>query len=594
LSSTSSDLAVRAVDLTKVYRLYGRRLDRVLDMMGVLRDGAGRRFTEHVAIDRVGLEVARGQRVAIIGRNGSGKSTLLKLIARVVQPTSGTVDVRGNVHALLQIGTGFHAELTGRQNVYAYLAQLGVTGGDADHRYEEIVDFAELHEYIEQPVKTYSTGMTVRLMFATSTAITPDLLILDEVLGVGDAYFTQKSFARIRDLSSGGTTLLLVTHDVYSASQLCDRMIWLDAGRLLMDGPPRQIVTAYEDSIRRQEEERLHNRRMARLAKLREVEDAARSHAHFVVEVRAPDNVPPAAPVYFSRIAIRRDDAVLATLPLGADGFESTSGSHLLEEGGSWSDATKWSGRPCRAMRNYGSPFHKVAGVLAVALSDLSADPRDLVLSVDAWSSKPATLELNVYRGRRIVGSGAIVQPPDAWTTTECVVAAGSDAGAQPTFLPTESGAFGAGDIVIRRAEFVDERGTPVHLLRHGAPATLRIRYEILNPALAEHAQVSVGFHRDGVQDVCRFLARELRFDARHPCGVARLDIPSLALTDGTYTISIMIAKEGYYDREQNAFYTINPEVYSARARLFEVMVVGSGLIGQGTVAVDDGRWSLE
>src|SRR6185436_275913 len=142
-------------------------------------------------------------------------------------------------------------------NVFAYLAQLGVGGKEAERRFEEIVEFAEIEEYINQPVKTYSSGMAVRLMFATSTAITPDVLVLDEILGVGDAYFAQKSFERMRALCEGeGTTLLLVTHDVYSALRIASRIIWIDRGRLLMDGDGPKVANAYEDSVRRQEEQR--------------------------------------------------------------------------------------------------------------------------------------------------------------------------------------------------------------------------------------------------------------------------------------------------------------------------------------------------
>src|SRR5262249_37712034 len=150
---------------------------------------------------------------------------------------------------------------------YAYLAQLGISGAQANRRMDEIVDFAEIEEYIDQPLKTYSTGMAVRLMFSASTAITPDLLVLDEILGVGDAYFAHKSFTGMRDLcANAGTTLLLVTHDVYSAIELCERVIWLDQGRVLIDADGATVVKAYEDSVRQQEESRLRTRKERQLA----------------------------------------------------------------------------------------------------------------------------------------------------------------------------------------------------------------------------------------------------------------------------------------------------------------------------------------
>ncbi|PYR12747.1 MAG: ABC transporter ATP-binding protein, partial [Acidobacteria bacterium] len=175
-----NDVIIRAVDLTKVYRLYTKPSYRFRDMFGLLGNTRGA-YTEHAALDRLNLEVRRGEKVAVIGRNGAGKSTLLKLVTGVIQPTSGSLDVKGDVHALLQIGTGFHPDFTGRENVYAYFAQLGVTGAQAARRCADAVEFAELEEYIDQPVKTYSTGMAVRLMLSASTAITPDLLVIDEV-----------------------------------------------------------------------------------------------------------------------------------------------------------------------------------------------------------------------------------------------------------------------------------------------------------------------------------------------------------------------------------------------------------------------------
>jgi len=206
--------AIRTTGLTKRYRLYQKPAYRLLDLFGLCpptRDF----YSEHVALDDVDLTINSGEKVAIIGRNGAGKSTLLKCIAGLVGPTSGTADVYGKVSNLLQIGSGFHPDFTGRQNVYAALAHQGITGEAARRLFDEILAFAEVDEYIDQPMKTYSTGMCSRLMFASSVIVKPEILIVDEILGVGDAYFAHKSFERMRQLCShGGTTLLLVTHDI--------------------------------------------------------------------------------------------------------------------------------------------------------------------------------------------------------------------------------------------------------------------------------------------------------------------------------------------------------------------------------------------
>ena len=193
-----SDLVIETRDLRKVYRLYAGPGYRFLDTFGMLGNRQGA-YTEHAALNGVSLDIRRGEKVAFIGRNGAGKSTFLKLVTGVIEPTSGSIKVSGKAHALLQIGTGFHPDFTGRENVYAYFAQLGLTGRRADAKCAEVIEFAEIEEYIDQPIKPYSTGMAVRLMFATSTVITPDLLVLDEVLGVGDVYFAQKSFMRMKE-----------------------------------------------------------------------------------------------------------------------------------------------------------------------------------------------------------------------------------------------------------------------------------------------------------------------------------------------------------------------------------------------------------
>src|SRR5262245_50198427 len=163
-----SDVVIRAADLRKVYRLYPGPMDRFLDMIRIRGRGNGR-YAEHVALDGINLTIRRGEKVAIIGRNGAGKSTLLKLVSKITVPTSGTIEVEGHARALLQIGAGFYPDFTGRENVLAYLAHLGVTGKQAEQQVRTIVEFAELEEYVDQPIKTYSTGMAARLMFATST-----------------------------------------------------------------------------------------------------------------------------------------------------------------------------------------------------------------------------------------------------------------------------------------------------------------------------------------------------------------------------------------------------------------------------------------
>ena len=260
-----SEIAVRAERLTKSYRLYDAPKHRLMDMLG-LSGRAQKGVREHRALSEISFTIGRGEKVAIIGRNGAGKSTLLKLVTKVITPTSGELDISGETRALLSLGTGFHPEFTGRQNASAYLASLGFAGAERDRMVEDAIAFAELDDFADQPLKTYSTGMGMRLMFASATMFSPDLLVIDEVLGVGDAYFQQKSYQHIGEICRAKqTTLLLVTHDIYSAAQICDRMMWIDKGRLLIDAAPETVLRAYQDSIREQEERRLRAKALAEL-----------------------------------------------------------------------------------------------------------------------------------------------------------------------------------------------------------------------------------------------------------------------------------------------------------------------------------------
>lgn len=242
--------------LSKMYKLYRRPIYKVIDIFGfgfLLKNY----YNEFWALRNINLTIKKGEKVAFIGRNGAGKSTLLKIIAGNVPYTSGSMSVNGRINALFTLGTGFHPDFSGRENIFASLAYQGIVGKDADYRYTEIVEFSELEEFIENPVKTYSAGMYVRLAFSVATAIDPDILILDEILGAGDAYFNSKAVERMRGLTGVGTTVLFVTHDLSSAQRLCERAIWIDKGRMVMDGYTLDVIKAYGSEIRNQEEKRL-------------------------------------------------------------------------------------------------------------------------------------------------------------------------------------------------------------------------------------------------------------------------------------------------------------------------------------------------
>lgn len=200
------------------------------------------------ALKDIGFEVAPGETVGIIGRNGAGKSTLLKVLSRITEPTTGRVDLYGRVGSLLEVGTGFHPELTGRENVYLNGAILGMKRGEIEGKFDEIVAFAEVEKFLETPVKHYSSGMYMRLAFAVAAHLEPEILIVDEVLAVGDAKFQKKCLNKMQDVGQEGRTVLFVSHDMSAVTRLCQRTILLDSGEIFMDGPSDEVVGAYLSS----------------------------------------------------------------------------------------------------------------------------------------------------------------------------------------------------------------------------------------------------------------------------------------------------------------------------------------------------------
>ena len=247
ISDQLDDEVVRLEDVSVSYRVPSERIGTFKEY--VIRRLQGRvQHQDFLALDHVNINIKGGEVLGIIGKNGAGKSTLLKLVSRIMKPTGGRVWVRGRVAPLLEFGAGFHPELTGRENIFLNGALLGFTRRQMEQKFDRIVDFAELWDFIESPLRTYSSGMIARLGFAIATDVEPDILIVDEVLSVGDEAFQHKSSERMHKFQEQGVTIMLVSHNMMVIQQMCDRVAWIDHGRLQIVGAPVETIHRYRES----------------------------------------------------------------------------------------------------------------------------------------------------------------------------------------------------------------------------------------------------------------------------------------------------------------------------------------------------------
>ena len=204
------------------------------------------KFNEFLALDDVTFDLEKGKTLGLIGKNGAGKSTTLKLISGILKPTSGTIRTYGNIVPMLELGAGFDLELTGKENIYLNGAILGYSKDYLESKYDEIVDFAEIRDFIDMPIRNYSSGMMARLAFSIASVVQPEILIVDEILAVGDVAFQEKSFNRMKELMSGGATVLFVSHDLEKIEEMCDKVIWLDHGKVVMFGDTDEVCAEYK------------------------------------------------------------------------------------------------------------------------------------------------------------------------------------------------------------------------------------------------------------------------------------------------------------------------------------------------------------
>jgi lipopolysaccharide transport system ATP-binding protein len=545
--------AVSLVGVSKTYRLYRKPLYRFLDLFGACPQMPAY-FSEHQALADINITVRRGEKVAIIGRNGAGKSTLLKIITGLVKPSTGSAAVSGRISNLLQIGSGFHPDFTGRQNVFASLAHQGIVGRAASKLFEDIMSFAEIGEYIDQPMKTYSTGMCSRLMFSSSVIMTPDILVVDEILGVGDAYFAHKSFNRMRDLcENAGTTLLLVTHDIYSALNLCERFIWIDRGRVCFDGDGNGAIAMYENSVKTQEEKSLRERNAAALGETKH--EAQVVH----VVVRSQNGFALRRPLALSELALLDG----ADQSIAIQVAEGDARWHLMAES-NLSDAEIVAGRRCRSLRTSGAIYHKAEWTVPLP------DGFDLRRLRAQWlyagddPIEASVLETDgtvLVRGELTSGAG--------WQDASLArVPEGSAHG--DGVRQTD---YGTGAVRITGIEFLNAERRPVNQVSHAAPLIVRVSCRVAAPLPRLAVTFCVGFARQGFPYQAYIYDSHLVVPASDEF-VIESQLDELRLGSGLWYVNLGIGEPDLFSRSENPYFAVDAAWYHLMTSRLEFRVL--------------------
>ena len=566
--------AIRLRSVSKIYRLYQKPGYRLLDLFGLCPSGPNF-YGEHHALADIDLDVAGGEKVAIIGRNGAGKSTMLKVITGLVTPSSGSVEVNGRISNLLQIGSGFHPDFTGRQNVFASLAHQGIVGRAASDRFDEIVDFSEIEEYIDQPMKTYSTGMCSRLMFSASIVLKPELLIVDEILGVGDAYFAHKSFERMRDLCSrDGATLLLVTHDIYGAQNLCDRFVWIDRGRMKYDGEAGTAVAMYETSVREQEE---GARRRRTVKAVREVAPAS---TMLTVVVRSRTGFALKRPLALALIELTDPDG-------GVDRFEVAlpppPSWHPVAEGNLGPLETV-DGRACRVLRPFGSIYHKAEWIVT---APGAAATHPIRARVQWHYDGTDEAEFMVIDDARTLLVKGTLDGGAGWRDDTFE---GEPAMQLPGTVQTE---YGSALVRITDTQLLDLVGAELTSVRHGDPLVVRVSLDVSAAATDAGVSFVLAFTRHGTSYAVNIVEHHLALpDAASV--VVDVSLPAVRLGSGKWFLRVGIGEADMFRRGTLNYFALDARWYHLMREGIALEVTSlDQLDSAGCFVVHDGDFTV-
>jgi len=569
-----SELSVSIKNAVKTFRRFNHPGWRALDALGVRVPS--KKYDTFSAISGVSLDIKKGEKIALIGRNGAGKSTLLRVISGQMQLDTGSVTVNGRTQALMELGTGFHPDFTGIDNIRSSLAYQGISGAHVRKVTEEIIEFTELEDFISRPVREYSAGMYARLAFAVATAVTPEILIIDEILGAGDAYFVGKSIQRMRDLTSQGATILFVSHDMSAVQLLCDRGIWIEKGAIRADGDVLKVSKAYLASIREDEEARTRARSM-QISKRLAMDNSGRTDLRIYRLVGLGGKLPN-SPITVGGIRFGSNDKV-SELPLeNLDGI-----SRLIMESGvtNWSPVRTVDKITVRDFGNFGGRFPHAP--FQIDWSGMPGNDRWLELTVRDPLGQPWVLE---YYDHVAASYKPLLEinPSDEnnsdWEIHRVTCfeqlqngqeeGIGQDKNNDISDLQ-ELGAddrYGAGPINITGFGFYDDEGTRRHTLISGTRASSVIAYSSLEVVTDPVAVVAI-YRPDGTCAMQVTSNRDgYKIGALRDKGYIRVSFDPLYLGPGDYIASIALFKE------LNLASKIEPEAYDLHDRCYAIKIL--------------------
>ena len=493
----------------------------------------------------VDFEVSRGEVLGIIGRNGSGKSTLLKIISGTLSPTAGTVDVRGKLSAILELGTGFQDDLTGRENIRVGSLYLGMTPEEIDEKRDWIIQFSGLEEAIDQPFKTYSTGMKGRLTFATAVAIDPDILIIDEALATGDAFFVHRCLGRIKEICASGSTVLLVTHGTHLVSQLCDRALWLDDGEVKMLGDSLEVVRAYDYHI--------HLAVSGEEGQLVDLDPETLGSAGIAADP-AGELVADLSPPKPTEIAVE---------PVAEDPTIDDLGpeNQLVE-----------------------TPKPSVDEVVIAEAAPSSAveasangEPDPLSETMPELETK--ALDIGTEQVQEIQEALADPEPKDNLPDDHLIIFGREDVpadvqeAAKPVVPQEPQKVFRRGPVVIDKVEFIDEDGKPSRIFMTDRSMTIRVHYSCKGKLPEDTLGLAIGIQREAdLELICQFSTCNVRRDEElrnydeasfrtrpGKKGTIEATIKPIQMSSGTYILSVGIIPN---HPNETAFYEYHHMMY--------------------------------